>query len=439
MKVDIRRLAYQAIQAMGNQHCDYVVDEYLEKYVLSDVDARFFRQLVIGVTENRILLDYYINQLATSHVADDVRDVLRLGLYQLKYLNVPDYASVNESLLLAERVGLAGYKKLINAILRTFIRKGKALPLPTDTSKRLSIAYSHPLWMVKDWVERFGYEATEALLRANNEKPRLSIRVNTRKTTVDAYLKELEKMGVVARKSDLVASGIVIEQLGKNPIAALPGYRDGHFIVQDESSQYVVQSAPPNATDLCVDVCASPGGKATHMAEYSSRVYAYEVSRTRVTTLMKNVARLGVGDRVRIDVVDATHGVRELNERADYVLVDAPCSALGTIRRNPDIKYNRIKEDIAKNAKTQRIILKRASQYVKPGGRLVYSTCTLAKEENEDQVAYFLKKHPDFRLVETRTFLPSVDGCDGFFVASMVRREGMNHTLENTCTSVEQM
>lgn len=439
MKVDVRRLAYQAIQGMGNQHCDDVIDEYLEKYVLPDVDARFFRHLVIGITENRILLDYYINKLAASHITDEVRDVLRLGLYQLKYLNVPDYASVNESLLLAEKVGLAGYKKLINAILRTFIRRGKQLPLPTDTMKRLSIAYSHPLWMVRDWVENFGFEATEALLQANNEKPRLSIRVNTLKTNVDDYLRELEKIGVLARKSEIAASGIVIEQLGKNQIVSLPGYTQGLFIVQDESSQYVVQSSPPRETDLCVDVCASPGGKATQMAEFSKQVYAYEVSRTRVTTLMKNVARLGVGERVKIDVVDATHGVRELNGCADYVLVDAPCSALGTIRRNPDIKYNRIKEDIAKNAKTQRIILKRASQYVKPGGRLVYSTCTLAKEENEDQIAYFLKKHPDFVLVESRTFLPSIDGCDGFFVASMKRREGINNTLEMSCTSVEQM
>ncbi len=422
MTVNVRMLAYNALLDMGNRHADDVVSDYISKYILEGADRRFFMQLVLGVVEDRMLLDYYIDKLSKHKLDDAVRVVLRLGIYQILRLAVPDYAAVSESLNLLDELGEGKAKGLVNAVLRGFLRN-KNISLPRDRHRRLSVYYSHPLWMVRYLIEQFGAEKAESILAANAKKPPLTIRVNSVKSSRMDFLKLLEDAGVEAEASSVAPSAIVVKDLGGKKINELPYFDDGFFIVQDASSQAVVCSYPPRKDSVCIDVCASPGGKTTHMAEYAGKVLAFDISKSRLLTTMKNISRMGMANKVELSIVDATKGVKERNDTADYVLVDAPCSALGTIRRNPDIKYNRIAGDIRKNAKTQRIILKRASQYVREQGLLIYSTCTITREENQEQVDRFLKKHTDFVLLEERQLLPCDEGSDGFYFAIMQRRK----------------
>lgn len=417
-----RLLAYRALRELGNRHTDEIIDEFLSKYVLHDKDRRFFTRIVIGVVEDRIYLDYIIDTLSKRRPSEEVREVLRIGIYQLLRMNLPDYAAVNESIVLAQEIGEENAKGFVNGILRSLIRQGKRVPLPKEEDRRLSVYYSHPLWLVKYWILHFGTEMTEQLLSANNQKPPLTLRIRTDLISVDDYMGMLHARGMEAEKTVYSPCGVHIRETGGKKIQEFPGYDGGYFAVQDESSQLVIASRPPKSGDICIDVCCSPGGKTTHMAQYASMVYGFDVSRQRLGVMMKNVMRMGLQKKVKPDIVDATKGVRELNDTADYVLVDAPCSALGTIRRNPDIKYNRQESDIAKNAKTQKIILKRAAQYVKSGGTLIYSTCTITSEENQLQVAKFLEKNPDFMLVAAKQLMPFEHGTDGFYFAIMERK-----------------
>lgn len=417
-----RLAAYRALMDLGSRHTDEVVDDYLTRIRLSDPDRRFFSRLVIGVTENRIYLDYVIDSFSKVRVAEEVRVLLRLGLYQLKFSDVPAYAAVSETLSVAEEVGERKAKGFINAVLRSYIRNNCSVRMPREKDEWMSVRYSYPLWLVRYWIGLLGPERTEKLLAAGNEKPPLTLRVNTSLIERERFLSRLREAKIEAEETKESAVGIVVRNAAGKKITQFPGYDDGHFIVQDESSQLAVLAGGVREGDVCVDVCCSPGGKTTHLAERADMVHAFDISKSRLGITMRNVVRMKAQKKVKLGLVDATKGVKELNDSADFVLVDAPCSALGTIRRNPDIKYNRIGTDIGKNAKMQRIVLKRAAQYVKCGGRLLYSTCTITREENEDQVRRFLEKHPDFVLLEERLLLPSEGGTDGFYFAVMERK-----------------
>lgn len=417
-----RLLAYRALREMGNQHTDEVIDSFLSKYVLGDKDRRFFTHIVIGVMEDRLYLDHIIDTLSRRKIDEEVREVLRIGVYQLLRMNLPDYAAVNESIVLAKEIGAENAKGFVNGLLRSFIRGGKAVPFPKAYDRRLSVKYSHPLWLVQYWISLIGAEKTERLLASNNQKPPLTLRVNLSAISAEDYLELLRDAGIEAERTRWSDCGISVLAASGRKIQEFPGYDRGYFIVQDESSQLALESRLPRKDDVCIDVCCSPGGKTTHLAQYAAKVYGLDVSPQRLGVTMRNVMRMGLQKKVKLDIVDATKGVREFNDTADYVLVDAPCSALGTIRRNPDIKYNRQAGDIAKNARMQKIILKRAAQYVKSGGTLVYSTCTVTAEENELQVAKFLERHPDFALVAERQLLPCEHGTDGFYFAVMERK-----------------
>lgn len=407
---------------MGNRHTDEVVDDYLKKYRLPDVERRFFSRLVVGVTEERIYLDYVIDSLSKHEVTRQVRCVLRLALYQLKRTDVPEYAVVDEAIKLARRIGEDKATGLINALLRNFLRMGCEVPLPKPSDQRLSVQYSYPIWLVRYWIAYLGEERTERLLAAGNEKPPLVLRISLTRGTREDLLQRFQNAGIEAAPMKESETGVLILNTGGKNISEFPGYDEGMFLVQDESSQLAVGYRLPKKGDVCVDVCCSPGGKTTHLAEYAETVYAFDISKRRLGITMRNLIRMKVKDKVKLGLVDAVTGVKELNDSADYVLVDAPCSALGTIRRNPDIKYNRIESDILKNAKMQRMMLKRASQYVRAGGVLLYSTCTVTREENEDQIRRFLKKNEDFYLVYERLLLPSEEGTDGFYFAVMEKR-----------------
>lgn len=421
--MNIRQLALEAL--LSGEYISNTAEKLEKKYRLSDLDRRFFMQLVLGVTKNKILLDYIIDSLSTvdsNNIDNKVRVILQLGVYQIASLDIPDFAAVNESVVLAKRMEVGHAKGFINAILRNYIRQQDKIKLPSDRIARLSVKYSFPEWLISKWDDMYGPQGMESLILALNQKAPFALRVNSTKTTRESLINALENAGVVAKGSVLADNAVLIKKLGDNRINKLPGFKEGHFIVQDESSQLVVEGLEIDEDDICIDVCASPGGKTTHLAEKSKHVHSFDHKKAKLSVVVQNLKRLGLSNRVKVAEVDAMIGDPRLIDKASVVLVDAPCSGFGILRRKPDIKYNRKPRDIKRLIERQRAILQKSSDYVKIGGRLVYSTCTLIKEENEDRVAEFLSKNDGFRLISQRTLLPSVDGCDGFYIGIMERK-----------------
>lgn len=421
--MDSRLLAAQTL--LSRKYIGDSMDELLSKYKISDLDRRFYIQLVLGVTKHKLLIDYLISNISDrtlDQIEPKVLVILELGIYQISSLKVPDFAAVNESAALASDLEVAYAKGFINAILRNYIRNQRNIRLPKDKMQSISIKHSHPMWIVRMWTEKYGMEKAEKLMIANNQKSAISIRANSTKINRDDLLEKLLEVGAGARLSDISKQGIVITNLGENRLKKLPGFAEGEFIIQDESSQLVVDMLSPEKDDLCIDVCASPGGKTTHLAEYSENVYGFDLVESKILRLVQNFERLDLMDRVTLRTVDAMEPDEELFEKADIVLVDSPCSGLGIIRRKPDIRYNKTPEMIEKLTEVQAVILEQSSKYLKSGGKMVYSTCTLVDAENEDQVKNFLHNHSDFELLDERTTLPSEEGCDGFYIAVMVKK-----------------
>ncbi|NLW16337.1 MAG: 16S rRNA (cytosine(967)-C(5))-methyltransferase RsmB [Firmicutes bacterium] len=404
-------------------------------------DAAFIKQLVYGTLTYRRSIDYLLAQWLTrplSSLTAAIRNVLRLGLYQILYLDVPDHAAVNESVKLAHQVGHKGVAGLVNAVLRRAVRSKAALPWPNTDSAvyDLSIRYSFPEWMVRRWLKRFSRAETEALCAAHNAFPGTDLRVNTLRTTADDLLRELQDLGVEANKHPRVANSL---QVGPVSLPNLPALQAGRCTVQGAASTLVGQVVEPQPGQLVYDVCAAPGGKALHLAELMQdrgRVVALDVHAKRLGLVREAAERMQIGS-VETRCVDATKLSSYEWELADRVLVDAPCSGLGVIRRKPDIRWHRKEEAIAELAALQLKIISEAAPLVKPGGVLVYSVCSTEPEETTAVVAHFLKEHPDFQPAPWPGQLAEVwekevhNGClytyphrhnlDGFFICRLRR------------------
>ena len=403
-------------------------------------DSAFLLELVYGVLRNRSLLDWTLDRFSERPVARTdawTRNILRLAVYQMTHLDrVPASAAVNTATELAKRHGnKSGY---VNGLLRTVERNKSSLPLPPADSplSRLSVLYSHPAWLVRRWLERFGMQTTDAALLSNNRPAPLVIRANMLRSSRDTLLSLLEGQGASVRATRYAPAGIEI--LSSPGIATLPAFREGRFIVQDESAQLVALVLAPQPGERVLDACAAPGGKATHIAELMGdrgEVVALESDRKRIGRIGENSGRLG------ITIIRPRSGDAEKHrDRAyDRVLVDAPCSGLGVLRRHPDGRWTKTEESIIERANLQAKILRNCARLVKPGGVLVYATCTTEPEENEGVVGDFLAKHPAFTLDDPRPGLPAAAAgliggdlffrtfpkeltMDGFFAARMVRR-----------------
>ncbi|MGX8797918.1 16S rRNA (cytosine(967)-C(5))-methyltransferase RsmB [Fusibacter sp. JL298sf-3] len=409
---------------------------------VKDVDKRFLRKLVLGVLEHKLLLDFYIRKLSKqrfTRIEKRTVQILRVGLYQLTFLDrVPDSAVVNEAVNAAKQIRKSE-GAFVNGILRAFIRAGKTLPLPNakqHPATYLSIRYSHPEWLVAHFLKTHDADFVEALLKANNMTPPLSIRVNTARIGVDAYRKKLEEAGIAYSVNAYVPEVLSLEAMPEYNLRQLPGYAEGHFQVQDVASALIGHIATVSAGDEVVDVCAAPGGKATHIAQRlngTGRVYARDISLAKTALIEENAQRLGF-ENIETEVFDATEYSASDAEKMALVLVDAPCSGLGIIRRKPDIKYNKAPEDLAALCALQTEILNQAAKYVKIEGELIYSTCTLNAEENEAVVKAFLATHTEFTAAPfdfgkepvsggMLTLYPHIHGTDGFFIAKLKRRE----------------
>lgn len=383
----------------------------------------FVRELVYGVLANKLLLDYYLNLLIPSgieKVKKREKTLLRMGLYQLKFMkNIPQYAAVNETVSLAKSL-CRGREGFINGVLRGYIKKQGELQLPCDdTDEILSVKYSFSPWIIKMWKKQYGQGSTIKLMEASNSRPVLCIRVNLMKTTVEELSHLLSEKGMVVDKGRY--SDIVLYVSGSN-ILDLEEYKKGLFSIQDETSVLACQYLEPRPGDLVIDTCASPGGKTSaigEMMDNRGKIISCDIYPHKLELIKKQADRLGI-TIIETKLLDGIKGDKALSGKADKVLVDAPCSGLGVIRKKPEIKYKEQK-DIQKLIKVQSDILNNASYYVKPNGVLLYSTCTINKDENDEQIEKFIKTHEDFEILYEKQFLPT-DGLDGFFICKMMKK-----------------
>ena len=398
----------------------------LRKYqYLTKQERAFLTRLCEGTVEEKIFLDYRIDQLSKTKVSKmkpQIRTILRMGAYQILRMDaVPDAAAVNEAVKLAAGKGFQGLKGFVNGVLRNLARQKESLPFPKEPAAYLSVKYSMPEWLVRYDLAWLGREKTEAFYQASSLVPELHVCVNTHKTTEEALAKRLKEQGVTYVSDDGELCGGILRDL--DHLEALESFREGEFFVQDLSSALAVKAAGIQEGDLVLDVCSAPGGKAMAAALAAGEkglVIARDLTEEKVEKIRENAERLGLAN-VQAQVQDARVPDDEMLGRADVVIADLPCSGLGVLRRKSDIKYHVTEESIRELVHLQREILRTVVSYVKPGGTLLYSTCTVTKEENDDNTDW-IRTLPGFCEVTRKQIFPSAK-CDGFYYAVFRRNE----------------
>ena len=386
----------------------------------------FVRELVYGVLRNKLLLDCFLGQLIPSGLKKVKKQdmmLLRMGVYQLSYMeSVPEYAAVSETVNMAKRLA-RGRESFINGVLRSYVRNGNQLVLPergVNLEEYLSIVYSADRWIVRLWTEAFGAEKAEALLKASNETPKLAVRVNLMKTSRSELKEQLEAIGFEAAESEVSDRALLVKGSG---LLDTELYRGGMFSVQDEASILASDELDAKPGDCIADVCAAPGGKTFATAELMSGkgvIYAMDKYEHKLNLMKAQAKRAGI-DNIRLLQHDSTEPLLELKGSMDKVLADVPCSGLGVLRRKPEIKY-RGRQELDELLERQQNILNAAAAYVKTGGTLVYSTCTINPAENEKQIEEFLRGNKEFKALEQKQLLPD-GGTDGFFICRMRKEQ----------------
>ena len=407
-------------------------------------DRSLLTQLVYGTLRMKGRLDWILENLYDGSLANlesSLKNILRIGLYQITCLDrIPDYAAVDEAVETAKKIR-PGRAALVNALLRNAIRKGKTLTQPDynrDPALHIAIVHSHPLWLVKRWIDVFGPGETLRLCQANNENPPVALRTNILKTSRNDVLKILQEEGLQAEATAYSPDGVILLSGLARSIRQLDQFRRGLIHVQDEASQLIAHLVNPRRGEKVADLCCGTGGKATHMAERMEnygKILAMDLNVKKIHALQTNARRLG------IRIIETRYGdVSLLPEISpafafDRVLLDAPCSGLGTLRRNPEIKWRLTEEALSAFPPLQLNLLRGASSWVKKGGVLVYSTCSILPEENDQIIEHFLSSHPDFQLLDPpgtipremigaggqfRSF-PHIQGTDGFYGAVLSR------------------
>lgn len=446
-KKNARDMALEVLYAVLEEgaYSNIALNRVLEKYQPEKIDRGFITELAYGTLRTLNTLDWVLAQFLKQPIGKlpaRIINILRMGVYQILYMaKVPDSAACNESANLARTYGHAGTVKLVNGVLRNVVRSKDQLPYPDidkDPVKGISVRYSHPEWLVARWVEEYGVSDTEKLCRANNEIPPNAVRTNTLKTSREELQQTLSGEGIDSREGRFAPETLVID--GFKSMGALAAHQTGLFMVQDESSTLVGHAVNPLPGGLVIDACSAPGGKSTHIAQLmknTGRIISCDVHPHKIKLIEENAARLGI-NIIEPVVLDASDLDRHCPEKADYILVDAPCSGLGVLRRRPEIRWRKQPGEITELQKLQLQLLLSAGSCLKDGGILVYSTCTITHEENIDVVDQFLQQCREFVLnslvghlpegllqmpgTETMSkgyiqFFPHIHGTDGFFIA----------------------
>jgi len=425
-------------------YADQLMDRELTGGKLSGPDRGLFAELVFGVLRRQGTLDYILTGLLTQpllRLEPQVLIFLRLGLYQLMYLDrIPESAAVNESVNLAKQT-LPRASGLVNAVLRNYLRNKDTVTFPDPVAApadSIAARHSHPAWLVKLWFSQIGEAETELLAEASSRQPPLTLRANTLKTTRDELLQTFATNGISAAACRYSPHGIQVE--GRHHIPGLPGFREGLFAVQDEASQMVAFLLDPQPGERVLDTCAAPGGKATHLAQLmgnQGELLAMDNSASKLPLILESSVRLGITN-IRTRAADLLQSAALPAAAFDRVLLDAPCSGLGVIRRNPEAKWRLTSDDITRLAAVQKTMLKNAVRLLKPGGVLVYSTCSTTLQENEEVVRDFLSRHSDCMIEDLKKVCPEYrelftedgmfrawphrHGMDGFFAARLRKK-----------------
>lgn len=430
----VRGYAFDTIQQVLNDgaYSNLKINEVLSSNEISTVDRNLYTELVYGTIKRKYTLDYILKPFVKTKIKGWMRQLLWMSIYQYVYLDkVPDHAIINEAVDIAKHRGGFHNGNVVNGILRSIMRN----ELPQfdeikDDKKRIAIEYSIPKWIVDHWVTHHGIETTEAIAQSFLEPVKTTVRVNISRGSVDSIVAELEKEGFKVEKDEILPFCLHITG---QPIINSRAFKDGFVSIQDKSSMMVAHIMNLDRNDVVLDACSAPGGKACHMAEILSpegHVDATDIHTHKIDLINFNIKKL------KLDNISAfQHDATEPYTRTyDKILVDAPCSGLGVLRHKPEIKYTQSKESIQSLVELQLQILENIKRNIKPGGTIVYSTCTIEQMENENVIYTFLKQNEEFEFepfqhpvtgkeVNTLQILPQDFDSDGFFITQIRRKE----------------
>lgn len=446
-KKNVRELILDIVHRIEKDggYSHLLINHYINTYKLSDKDIRLLTNVVYGTIQHRITLDFYLKPFLRKNqkIDDWVASLLRLSVYQMAFLDrIPNHAIIYEAVEIAKGRGHRGIASFVNGVLRNIQRNG--LPNLEDIKesfKRLSVETSHPKWLLKRWSEQYGDQIARNIAKANIQQKQLSVRVNKMKTSREEMLEKLKKYDVIGKPSPFSNQGIIIE---KGNLLDTPFIKEGFVTIQDQSSMLVTELLNLEDNMIVLDACSAPGGKTTHIGEKlnnTGKVFAFDLHKSKTKLVKENAKRLELTN-ILVDQSDA----RSLKERFqketfDRILLDVPCSGFGVLRSKPDIKYHKDQQDIQRLSRIQLEILKEVAPLLKKDGVLVYSTCTITKEENEHTIKSFLKEMLNFKIDEyffsdLPEFLKNSEGIssygvqifpqtyntDGFFISRIVKK-----------------
>lgn len=446
-----RELSLMVLNAVDTRgaYANIALSEILKKYRPVGPERALLTELSYGTLRRLNTIDWILAKFTQKPLCEQstwVRNILRIAVYQIFFLErIPAAAACNEAVKLAKKYAQPRVADFVNAVLRRIVREKESIILPdieTNPVEHIALKYSHPTWLVTAWLKEFGVEETIRICRADNQTPATTIRTNLLRTTRDDLLRILQTEAKVTALPTLYApEGIAVQ--GFHNLRSMPAFEAGLFFVQDESSMLVAHALRPSPGSFVLDTCGAPGGKATHIAELTGdkcRIMVLDIHTHRLALVGENCKRLGIAG-IETLRCDARESHTLFSAAADYVLVDAPCSGLGVLRRKPDSRWRKQPEQISALITLQQQILKSASACVRPGGVLLYSTCSIGDSENLNQIKNFTLQSPEFVLEDLRPFLPAeldlkltmglgyiqlmpYQGLDGFFIARL-RRKGL--------------
>ncbi|MBC6129671.1 16S rRNA (cytosine(967)-C(5))-methyltransferase RsmB [Listeria booriae] len=436
----VREIALDLIEKIENNQSfsHLLINDALKKSDLNPMDRALLTELVYGTTQRRITLDFYLAPFLKKTPENWVLNLLRLSVYQLTFLDkVPEHAILHEAGEIARDRGHEGVTKFVNGVLRNVIRKGvPKIEDITDETTRIAVETSLPTWLAKRWIAQFGAEKTREIGLSFMEAPSQSVRVNENKVTVAELQAELSAQGIETEQNPHIPEALMME---KGSIAETQAYHNGRCTIQDESSMLVAHALQLEDGLRVLDACSAPGGKTTHIGEKmhnTGEIIALDIHPHKTKLVNKAAKRLDLTN-ITTEVLDARKATEQFEAASfDRVLVDAPCSGFGVLRRKPDIKYSKTEADVVNLARIQEAILAEVSTLLKENGILVYSTCTIDQQENRGVVEAFLQTHPEFQLERVQLpekmqayvkadyleLVPTDIGSDGFFIASFRKK-----------------
>lgn len=433
-----REAALRALRDVDvkESYANLALDAHLTRSGLEGRDRALATELVYGVTRRRGSVDWAIAQVATrplEQIDPWIRNILREAVYQILYMErIPPSAAVDQAVELAKQYGHTGVAKFVNGVLRNFLRRLPTLVWPdpaVDPVGAMAVTHSHPLWLVREWVGRFGAEEAAQLMELANQVPPLTIRANRLKATRAEVAEALGAEEVRTDPTTYAPEGLIIHDLtSSSHLDRLKAMKQGLFTVQDESSMLVGPVVNPQPHQTIIDMASAPGGKATHLAELMENqgvIIAVDIHPHKIDLVEQSAKRLGISIIEGL-CADAREIGRLMPERADAILCDVPCSGLGTLARRPDARWRKQPADIESLAPIQMAILESAALALKPGGALVYSTCTIHPRENQELVGAFLANHPEFEPDPIAPYLPAAlaDQAEGYFLQLLPHRHG---------------